>query len=254
MTGLRPIVDLLIASLMWVAMDPITSQAARSRGLFGGQTRIPLVVRAGMWYASSYAAQHSDRPYSMFMNVPGLKIAVPATPADAKGLLLSAIRDDDPVLVFEDKRLWGDRGPVEEGDAAVPLGRAAVRREGSDVTLVAISGAVPQALAAAQTLAERGIECEVIDPRTLVPLDLASILQSVEKTRRLAIADPAHRTCGAAAEIAARVVEEGFDRLAAPPLRINTPDVQIPFAPSMEMGLYPDAPAIVAAIEGWHTA
>jgi 2-oxoisovalerate dehydrogenase E1 component len=251
MTGLRPIVDLMIASLVWVAMDPIISQAARSRGLFGGQTRIPLVLRAAMWYAASYAAHHSDRPYPMFMNVPGLKIAVPATPADAKGLLLTAIRDDDPVLVFEDKRLWSARGPVPEGDAAVPFGRAAIRREGSDVTLVAIAGAVAQALSAAETLARRGIDCEVIDPRTLMPLDLASILASLEKTRRLAIADPANRTCGAAAEIAARVAEEGFDLLDASPLRITTPDVQIPFAPSMELPLYPDAPAIVAAIEGW---
>jgi 2-oxoisovalerate dehydrogenase E1 component len=248
LTGLRPIVDLMIASLVWVAMDQIVSQAAKIRTMFGDQARVPMVLRAGMWYASAYAAHHSDRPYPLFMNVPGLKIATPATPADAKGLLLSAIRDDDPVLLFEEKRLWSTRGPVPEGDEAIAFGRAIRRRSGGDVTLLAIAGSVPEALLAAESLAGQGVECEVIDPRTLVPLDIESVLASVAKTGRLVIVDPANRSCGVAAEIAAQVVEQAFDRLRAPIRRVTTPDLQIPFAPSLEMPLYPDAGRIETVV------
>ncbi|MBW1885281.1 MAG: hypothetical protein JRJ58_17240, partial [Deltaproteobacteria bacterium] len=248
LTGLRPIVDLMIASLVWVAMDQIVSQAAKIRTMFGDQARVPMVLRAAMWYASSYAAQHSDRPYPLFMNVPGLKIAVPSTPADAKGLLLTAIRDDDPVLLFEEKGLWSTRGPVPEGEYLVPFGRAALRHRGDDVTVVAIAGAVPQAVAAARSLAAEGIGCDVIDPRTLVPLDIESILGSVARTGRLVIVDPANRTCGAAAEIAAQTSEHAFDMLRAPIRRITTPDVQIPFAPSLEMPLYPNQEKVVRVI------
>ncbi|MAG34004.1 MAG: dehydrogenase [Deltaproteobacteria bacterium] len=248
LTGLRPIVDLMIASLVWVAMDQIVSQAAKIRTMFGDQTRVPMVLRAAMWYASSYAAHHSDRPYPLFMNVPGLKIAVPATPADAKGLLMTAIRDDDPVLLFEEKGLWSARGSVPEGEHLVPFGRAALRHRGDDVTLVAIAGAVPQAVAAAQTLAAEGIGCDVIDPRTLVPLDIESILASVARTGRLVIVDPASRTCSAAAEIAAQASEHAFDALRAPIQRITTPDLQIPFAPSLEMPLYPNPARVVQVV------
>ncbi|MCP5045381.1 MAG: dehydrogenase [bacterium] len=250
MTGLRPIVDLMIASLVWVAMDQIVSQAAKIRTMFGDQTRVPMVLRAGMWYASSYAAHHSDRPYPLFMNVPGLKIAVPATPADAKGLLLTAVRDDEPVLLFEEKGLWSVRGPVPEGEHLVPFGRAALRHRGDDVTLVAIAGAVPQAVAAAETLAAEGIGCDVIDPRTLVPLDIESILGSVARTGRLVIVDPANRTCGAAAEIAAQVGEHAFGALRAPIRRVTAPDLQIPFAPSLEMPLYPNPDRIIRVVRG----
>jgi pyruvate dehydrogenase E1 component beta subunit len=247
LTGLRPIVDLVISSFAYVAMDPIVNQAAKLAGMFGWQRRVPVVLRAGMWYAQSMAAHHSDRPYPMFTNVPGLKVALPATPADAKGLLLSAIRDEDPVLIFEDRNLFGMRAPVPEGDAGVPLGRAAVRREGRDVTIVALAACVGHALHAADALAEEGIAAEVIDPRTLVPFDGETVFRSIAKTGRLVIADPAHRTTSFAAEIAARAAEECWDALRAPIRRVCTPDVQIPFSPALEPALYPSAETIAAA-------
>jgi pyruvate dehydrogenase E1 component beta subunit len=247
LTGLRPVVDLVISSFAYVAMDPIVNQAAKLAGMFGWQRRVPVVLRAGMWYAQNMAAHHSDRPYPMFTNVPGLKVALPATPADAKGLLLSAIRDDDPVLIFEDRNLFGSRGPVPEGDAAVPLGRAAVRRAGGDVTIVALAACVGHALRAADVLAAEGIAAEVIDPRSLVPFDAETIFQSIAKTGRLVIADPAHRTASFAAEIAARAAEECWGALRGPIRRVCTPDVQIPFSPALEPALYPSAEKIAAA-------
>jgi 2-oxoisovalerate dehydrogenase E1 component len=248
MTGLRPVVDLTIASFFYLAMDQIVNQAAKLRYMSGGQAGIPAVFRACMWHNGSNAAQHSDRPYPMFMNVPGLKIVVPATPYDAKGLLVAAIRDDDPVLVFEDKEMWFQTGAVPEDDYAIPLGVADVKREGRDVTAVAVGGSVRHALEAAEQLSADGISLEVIDPRSLVPLDRRAILESVAKTERLVLVDPAHRTNGAAAEIAAIVAEEGFGELRAPILRVTTPDVQIPFSPALERPLYPSAEKIVAAV------
>jgi pyruvate dehydrogenase E1 component beta subunit len=184
----------------------------------------------------------------MFMGVPGLKIAVPASPFDAKGLLKAAIRDDNPVLVFEDFSLWFTPGHVPEADYVVPLGVADVKRRGDDVTIVAIASGVPAALQAAEHLAAQGIAAEVIDPRTLVPLDAETILASVAKTGRLVVVDPAHRTCGAASEIAALVAEREFASLRAPIVRVTTPDTQIPFAPEMETPLYPNADRVVAAV------
>ena len=184
----------------------------------------------------------------MFMNVPGLKVVVPATPSDAKGLLKAAIRDDDPVLVFEDNDLWGMREEVPvDPEFIVPIGKAAVRHEGSDVTIVSVAGCLKPSLQAAKALAEEGISAEVIDLRTLVPMDTASILASLGKTGRLVVVDYAHRTCGAAAEIAAIVAEEGFDLLRRPIRRVTTPDVQIPFSPPLEKPLYPNRDSIAAA-------
>jgi pyruvate dehydrogenase E1 component beta subunit len=248
LTGLRPIVDLTIASFCFVAADQLVSQAAKSRYMFGGQADVPLVVRSAMWHDGSNAAHHSDRPYPMFMNVPGLKIAVPATPRDAKGLLKAAVRDDDPVLLFEDKNLWFQRGPVPDGDAVVPLGVADVKRSGGDATVVAIGGTVAPALAAAEELLAEGCSVEVIDPRTLVPLDTRAILESVARTGRLVVVDLANKTCGAAAEIAAIAAEEAFDSLRAPIVRVTTPDVPIPFSPPLEKPLYPDREKILAAV------
>jgi acetoin:2,6-dichlorophenolindophenol oxidoreductase subunit beta len=216
MTGLRPIVDYTIANLMYVAWDQIVNHAAKNRYLFGGQTSVPIVFRAAMKYGNATAAQHSDRPYPQLMNVPGLKIVVPTTPADALGLLKSSIRDDDPVVFFEPLVLWGNKGEVPDGDYLVPLGKASVRREGADVTVVAIADAVAAALRAATALAEEGVDVEVIDPRSLVPLDRGAILGSVAKTGRLVIADPAHKTCGAAAEIAEVETEKVTSMLIAP--------------------------------------
>ena len=248
LTGLRPVVDLTIASFVYLAMDPIVNQAAKIRYMTGGQATVPIVFRSAMWHGGSNAAHHSDRPYPMLMNAPGLKIAVPATPADVKGILKAAIRDDDPVVVFEDHSLWFESGPVPAGDHLTPIGVAQVRRVGSDVTLVAIGGTQGIALEAAEQLAGRGVSVEVIDPLTLVPLDRGAILGSLEKTGRLVIVDPASRTNGAAAEISAIAAEEAFGHLQRPILRVTTPDVPIPFSPVMEQPLYPAAADIVDAI------
>jgi len=249
MVGMRPIVDVTIASFIYPAMDQLISIIAKSRYLYGGQARVPLVLRLSMFYGNSTAAQHSDRPYPMLMGVPGLKIILPSNARDMKGLLKSAVRDDDPVLCFEDSSLWSSKMEVPDGeDVLVPFGQAEVKREGTDVTVVALAGAVPQALAAATALAQEGVSVEVIDPRTLVPLDVATILRSVRKTGRLVAVDPAHRTCSAASEIAAIVAEQAFDALRAPVLRVTTPDTHIPFSPPLEARLFPTRESITAAI------
>jgi pyruvate dehydrogenase E1 component beta subunit len=248
MTGLRPIVDFTIANLMYEAWDQIVNHAAKNRYLFGGQASVPVVFRAAMKYKNATAAQHSDRPYPQLMNVPGLKIVVPSNPADALGLLKSAVRDDDPVVYFEPLVLWGAKGEVPDGEHLVPLGKGACAREGRDVTVVAIGDAVPAALKAASSLAAGGVEVEVIDPRTLVPLDQDMILNSVARTGRLVIADPAHRTCGAAAEIAAIVAEQGFASLRAPVVRVTAPDVHPPFSTALEPLMYPTPEKIAAAV------
>ncbi len=249
MTGLRPIVDLSYSSFMYMAMDQFVNQAAKNRYMFGGQSSIPVVFRSAMFYGLNTGAHHSDRPYPMFMGVPGLKIMAPASASDAKGLLRAAIDSDDPVLSFEAVPLWGMKEEVPDGEYRVPFGVARVRREGCDVTLVAISGCVPMALKAAEEMEARGVSCEVIDPRTLVPLDTRSIVQSVMKTGRLVIAEPAHKMCGAAAEISAVVVEEAFHFLRAPIKRVATANMQIPFSPSLEAQLYPTKEKIITAIE-----
>lgn len=250
MTGLRPIVSLSIASFMYLASDQIINQAGKLRYMTGGHMKIPAVFRCSMYYNSSIAAQHSDRPYPMFMNAPGLKIIAPTTASDMKGLLKSAIRDDDPVVVFEDATLWTGKEDVStDPDCLVPIGKADIKHAGTDVTLVAISGCMKAAMAAAKALKEEGISVEVIDPRTLVPLDKATILQSVAKTGRLVVADNANRTCNAAAEIAAMVAEEAFEYLKKPIQRLSTPDVHIPFSPVLEKPLYPGQDSIVAAVK-----
>lgn len=249
-TGLRPIVDFTIANFIYLASDQIINQAAKLRYITGGQVRVPIVFRMSMWHNGGNAAQHSDRPYPMFMNVPGLKIIAPATPADMKGMLKSAIRDDDPVLVFEDNDLWGKKGPVpDDPDFLVPLGKAAVRREGKDVTIVSIAGCLLQALPAAEQLAKDGIDAELIDLRSLAPLDKDTILKSVAKTGRLVIVDYANRTNSAASEIAAIVAEEAFDALKAPIQRVTTPDVHIPYNLNVERTLYPSKEKIIASVK-----
>ncbi len=245
--GMRPIVETL-SSFLWVGMDQIVSQAAKMRYMFGGQASIPVVFRATMFYGGGAAAHHSDRNYPMFMNVPGLKIAVPSCPADAKGLLKTAVRDDDPCLFFEDGTLSGARGEVPDGEALVPFGEASVLRRGTDCTVVAIAGSVRQALDAAEELETEGVSTEVIDPRTLVPLDKAAVLESVAKTGRLVIADPAHKVCSAASEISALVAEEGFWSLKAPIGRVASEQVNIPYTPALEKLVYPTKEKIVAGV------
>lgn len=248
MVGMRPIVDFTIAPFMYVAMDQIVSIVAKSTYLYGGQAKVPVVLRANMIYGNSAAAQHSDRPYPMFMGVPGLKIIVPSNPYDMKGLLKSAVRDDDPVLCFEDGKLWGAKCEVPEEEYVVPLGKADTKRAGSDVTVVAIGAMVPQALEAAMQLEAENISVEVVDPRSLVPLDREAILESVKKTGRLVAVDVAHRTCSAASEIAAIVAEEAFWDLKGPVMRVTTPDNHLPFSSAMEKGLLPNKDKIVDAI------
>jgi acetoin:2,6-dichlorophenolindophenol oxidoreductase subunit beta len=248
MTGLRPIVDLSYSSFLYLAMDQFVNQVAKNRYMFGGQASMPVVFRSAMFHGLSTGAHHSDRPYPMFMSVPGLKIIAPASPRDAKGLLRAAIDSDDPVLCFEAVTLWGLREDVEEGEFRVPLGVARTVRPGSDATLVAISSTVPEATAAAESLAAEGVSVEVIDPRTLAPLDHDAILASVARTGRLVVTEPAHRTCGAAAEISAVVAEHAFDALRAPIVRVTTPDMQIPFSPALEKQLYPSRTTIAGAV------
>ena len=250
MTGLRPIVDLTIASFMYLASDQIINQAGKLHYMTGGQMKVPVVFRCSMWHGSAIAAQHSDRPYPMFMNAPGLKILAPSTPAEMKGLLKSAVRDDDPVVIFEDNALW----PVKELvptdlDFLIPIGKADIKKTGSDVTLVAISGCRLEAMKAAEALEDEGISVEVIDPRTLVPLDKETIINSVAKTGRLVIVDSANRTCNAAAEIAAIVAEEAFESLKKPIQWLSSPDVHIPFSPALETQLYPSKASIMAAVK-----
>ena len=248
LAGMRPIADFNIAPFMYVAMDQIVSMTAKSTYIYGGQARVPTVMRAVMLYGSGNAAQHSDRPYPAFMTIPGLKIIAPTTPYDVKGLLKSAIRDDDPVLCFEDGSCWFNSEDLPEEEYLVPLGLADVKREGTDVTVVGVSGAVQLALTAAEQLAAEGISVEVIDPRTLAPLDSATILESVAKTHRLVVADPAHDVCSAASHIAAVVAEQGFWSLESPIVRVTTPQTHIPFSPPLETPLLPSPERIAAAV------
>ncbi|MDA0676809.1 MAG: alpha-ketoacid dehydrogenase subunit beta [Chloroflexi bacterium] len=247
LVGMRPVVETL-TSFMWVAMDQIISQAAKMRYMFGGQATLPVTFRATMFYGGGSAAHHSDRSYPMFMNMPGLKIIVPSNPADMKGLLKQSIRDNDPCIVFEDGTLFGMRGEIPDDQDAIPFGKARTVREGTDATIVAIAGAVGHAERAADDLSNEGVSVEIIDPRTLVPLDKKAILDSVEKTGRLIIADPAHKVCSAASEIASIVAQEGFWSLQAPIQKVASEQVHIPYTPSLESLVYPNPEKIKAAV------
>ena len=245
--GMRPIVQSL-SSFLWVAMDQLVSQAAKMRYMFGGQVNLPIVYRCGISYGNNSAAHHSDRPYPMYMNMPGLKIVIPTTPADAKGLLKMAIRDNDPVMFFEDNSLVGVRGEVPDGDGTIPFGVADVKREGTDVTVVALAGMVRRAIASAEALEEEGISVEVVDPRTVVPLDKETILKSVEKTGRLVVVDPAHKSCSVASEISAMVAQDGFWSLQAPIQRVASLDCHFPFSPALESLIFPNEEKITDAV------
>ncbi|MDO9488022.1 MAG: alpha-ketoacid dehydrogenase subunit beta, partial [Sphingomonadaceae bacterium] len=249
LTGLRPIVDLTIASFVYLASDQIINQAAKLRFMTGGQLKVPIVVRTSTFYNNRTAAQHADRPYPLFMNIPGLKVVAPATASDAKGLLKAAVRDDDPVIIFEDINLWNKKEEVPcDEDFLVPIGKADIKRAGSDVTIVSVAGCLPHALAAAELLGKEGISVEVVDLRTIVPMDKEAILSSVAKTGRLVIADNSHKVGSVASEIAAVVSEEGFESLRKPIQRVATPSVHIPYNQTLERQLFPNRDRIVAAV------
>ncbi|MGE5573168.1 MAG: alpha-ketoacid dehydrogenase subunit beta [Bacteroidota bacterium] len=248
LTGMRPVADMHFADFVTCAMDEIANQAAKIRYMFGGQARLPLVVRAPDGVIKSAAAQHSQSLEAWFLHVPGLKVVIPATPYDAKGLLKAAIRDDDPVLYFEHKALFAMKGPVPEEEYIVPIGKADVKRPGGDVTCVTYSVMVHRALEAADELARDGIEVEVVDLRTLVPMDIDTVVQSVKKTKKVVVAHEACRRGGAGAEIAATITEEAFDYLDAPVVRVGTMDVPIPFSPPLEARVVPRKKEIVEAV------
>ncbi|MCX6028889.1 MAG: alpha-ketoacid dehydrogenase subunit beta [Chloroflexi bacterium] len=250
MVGMRPIVEIMFGDFMPVAGDQLVNQVAKARYMSGGRAKIPLTIRITTGAPGSAAAQHSQSPEGWYMNVPGFKIAVPATAADAKGLLRTAIRGEDPVLFFEHKMLYATKGEVpEDPDFAVPFGQAAVRREGKDVTIIAIGGMLPKALAAAEALAGRGIQAEILDPRTLVPLDKATILVSVQKTSRVIIAYEAHRRLGPGAEIAAMIAEEGIGYLDGPIVRVAARNVPLPYSPELETFVLPSTQDIIEQAE-----
>ena len=247
--GYRPVVELYMAEFMLVAMDQVVNEAPRFRYMSGGQVKVPVVLKAGYGFTAGWAGQHNGTIYGMFMGVPGLKVAVPATAADAKGLMAAAIRDDNPVIYFHHYLLTLEHGEVPEGEHVVPLGEAAVRRAGSDVTVVAIGHMVGKALAAADTLHAEGIEAEVIDPRTLNPLDMKTILESVEKTGHLVLVDQATRHGSASAVIAADVADEGFSALKAPIKQVIALEATIPYSEPLERWVLPDEDKIVAAAQ-----
>lgn len=249
-SGYRPIMDWRQVTFSFVAMDQIVNQAAKIHYMFGGQRTFPVLYRANVGGGTRLAAQHCQCPYSMFMNLSGLKMFLPSTPYDLKGLLKTAIRDNNPVISFESNRLLASKGPVPEEDYTIPLGVADIKRKGSDVTIVAIAWLVHEALAAAEELAKSGISVEVVDPRTLVPLDVETIRASVRKTGRLVIADEAGPTAGFSAEVAAVATEdpETFARLKAPVRRVCALNVPIPYSPQLEDHVFPDRKRIIAGV------
>jgi len=249
-SGFRPIVDWRQVTFCFVAMDQIVNQAAKIHYMFGGQVKFPILFRASVGGGGQVAAQHSQSPYSMFMNVAGLKMFLPSTPYDMKGLLKTAIRDNNPVISFESGRLMARKGPVPDEDYTIPLGKADIKHEGNDVTVVALAWLVHEALAAAELLAAEGISVEVVDPRSLVPLDAETIRDSVRKTGRLVIADEAGPTAGFSAEVAALVTEDAatFARLKAPVKRVCALQVPIPYSPVLESQVFPDRNRIIAGI------
>ena len=248
LAGYRPVVELYMAEFMLVAMDQVVNEAPRMRYMSGGRVKVPLVLKAGYGFTAGWAGQHTGSIYGMFTGVPGLKVALPATPADAKGLMATAIRDDNPVCFFHHYLLTLVPGDVPEGEYLVPFGQAAVRRTGTHVTIVATGWMVGQALAAADTLAAEGIDAEVIDPRTLQPLDLDTILGSVAKTGHVVLVDQATRHASASAVIAADLAEHGFSSLKAPVTQVTALDATVPYSEPMEAYVLPDEAKIAQAV------
>jgi pyruvate dehydrogenase E1 component beta subunit len=250
LTGMRPIVEIMFGDFIALTMDQVVNQAAKIRYMSGGQAKVPLTIRATMGAGRSSAAQHSQSLHAWTSHIPGLKVAIPSTPADAKGLIKTAIRDDNPVIVYEDKMMYKLEGMVPEGDYTIPFGKADVKREGDDVTLIATSSMVHVALNAAGLLAQQGISAEVVDPRTMVPLDRETLVASVCKTGRAVIIDEGHRSFGVTGELAAVVYEGAFDYLDAPVVRIGAMDVPVPFTKPLEDATIPAEKDVVEAVVG----
>lgn len=248
MTGRRPVVEIMFGDFLFLAMDQIVNQAAKVRYMSGGAWEAPLVVRTTLGAGRRAAAQHSQSPHAMFAHIPGLKVVLPYDAGDAKGMLKAAIRDNDPVLFFEDKLSYRQVGPVPAGEHLVPLGQAAVRRIGNDVTIVATSSMVEVALAAAHRLSADAVEAEVVDLRCLTPLDSATVIDSVRRTHRCVVIDEGHRRFGATAELAATVAEAEFGNLLAPVRRLGAMDVPVPYSPTLEDLTIPNADQLVATI------
>jgi pyruvate dehydrogenase E1 component beta subunit len=250
MVGLRPVVEFMTFNFSILATDQIINSAAKMLYMSGGQFKIPIVFRGPGGSAFQVSSQHSQAIESWFAYFPGLKVVMPSTPADAKGLLKSAIRDDDPVIFIEQERMYGNKGEVpDDADFTIPLGVADIKREGTDATIVARSLMVPVALKAADVLQEQGISCEVIDPRTIRPLDIGTIIESVKKTNRVVVAEESHPFCGINAEISAEITERAFDYLDAPVKRVSGADVPMPYAKNLENLAIPDVNQIVAAVK-----
>ena len=250
LTGQRPIAELMFVDFFGVCMDQILNQVAKVRYMLGGQAKVPLVIRASCGAGKGYAAQHSQSLEAWFTHVPGLKVVMPCTPRDAKGLLKSAIRDDNPVMFLEHKLLYNAKGdvPGSEPDFLIPLGKAEVKREGTDITIASHSRQVLNCLEAATELAKKGIEAEVIDMRTLRPMDFGAIQTSVEKTNRFVYVEEGYPQCGIAAEVVARVAERCFEFLDMPPIRISAKDTPIPFARVLEQETIPSVRRIVDTV------
>ncbi len=248
MTGMRPIVEIMFSDFTTLASDQLVNQAAKLRYMTAGQTTIPLVIRTAMGAGRRAAAQHSQSLQAWYCHIPGLKVVMPSTPADAKGLLKSAVRDDNPVIFMEDKMMYTQKGPIPNGDYTVPLGKARIHREGRDVTIICTSSMLYPALEAAEILAIDGISVEVIDPRSLSPLDEETLVNSVLKTNHALVVDEGYQSFGVTAEIAARLQEKAFDYLDEPIRRLGAADVPVPFAPSLEDLTIPSADRIVEIV------
>jgi pyruvate dehydrogenase E1 component beta subunit len=248
MVGLRPVIEFMTWNFALLAIDQVVNSAAKMRQMTGGQIQVPVVFRGAQGAAHQLAAQHSQVFESMYANVPGLKVAVPATPRDAKGLLKTAIRMDDPVVFMESEVLYGSKGEVEDGELLVPFGEAEIVREGDDVTIVAWQKMRFVALAAAQKLADQGVEAEVIDPRTLRPFDLQAVLASVQKTNRCVIVEEGWPWMGSGAQIADSIQRHAFDDLDAPVLRVTGRDVPMPYSKALEHVVLPSADRVVEAV------
>ncbi|MGE5509362.1 MAG: alpha-ketoacid dehydrogenase subunit beta [Chitinophagales bacterium] len=247
-TGMRPVVEVMFSDFTANAMDQLVNQTAKMRYMSGGQVSVPMVVRTTIGGGRSSAAQHSQSLHAWFWHVPGFRVVLPSSPYEAKGLLKTAIRSEDPVMFFEHKMQYNFKGPVPEEEYLISFGQANVCRQGKDVTVIATSFLVQKALTAAEKLQADGIDVEVVDPRTLNPLDLETLAASVRKTNRLVIADEGHRTCGIGAELAALLQHECFDYLDAPIERVATKDTPIPFSPPMEQFVVPGEAEIISAV------